>query len=280
MNQNIIFFSTFMMLGASWVNATEQGDRVSALKQQYISCLGSDYQRREAACRGIYEQLQRAQSETQQEQTIVFDKNQVQQAEAEARRQEQDARDRQKQLGQLQIENSTRNRSKAYSPTTVPTEPKNSVTDSVTDLLLYEIAQERRACERVQSSEVCLKIANERYQALQGQSTNSVASHSSSEFASESESSYRNSRSSSENSSTYRNSNTSPLPDKTTYEIEHSKLETPQRSGIREPQELRKAEGIREPQELRSPQSLGQREESSLGNTTYEIERSQLNHNR
>lgn len=272
MNQNIIFFSTFMMLGASLVNATEQEDRVSVLKQQYISCLGTNYQSREAACRSIYEQLQRQQTQVETQPTIVFDKNQVQRAEAEARRQERDARNRQGQ--QIERFSSNRDTRKTHVPTTVQIEK-----DSAKDLLLYDIAQERQACERIQSREVCLKIANERYQAAQGQSTSSVASHKGSESSSESENSYRNS---SVESVIYRNSNTTSLPEKTTYEIEHSKLEaeTPQRSGIREPQELRKAEGIREPQELRSPQSLGQREESSLGNTTYEIERSKLNYNR
>lgn len=257
MNQNIIFLSTFIVLGAPLAHATD-ADRVNALKQQYISCLGSDYQRREAACRGIYEQLQRAQSETQQQQTIVFDKNQVRQAEAEARQQEQEARDRQKQLGRLQTENSTRERAKAHFPTTVPTEPKNAVNDS----LLYEIAQERQACEQVQSSEVCLKIANERYQAAQEQTSSSVSSHQS----------YRASSRSSENSSSY-HSSISSLPERTTYEIERFKMEyeAPRPGGIREPQELRKPQGIREPQGLREPQSLGQRE-SSLGNTSYEQE--------
>lgn len=253
MNQNIIFLSTFMMLCASWVQATEHEDRINSLKQQYISCLGTNYQSHESACRGIYEQLQRLQTQVETQQTIVFDKNQVQRAEAEARRQERDARNRQ------QIErgstNSNRDTRKTHSPTTVPTEPKNSVDD----LVRYEISQERQACERVQSRDVCAKIANERYQALQEQSTSSVASR-------------QNSISSSTDSSNYRSSNTaSSLPERTSYEAEHSKIqvEAPQSSGIRKPQELRKPEGIREPQELRKPQALGERNDSSLGNTNY-----------
>lgn len=273
MNRRIVFLSTFMMLGASAANATELADRVSALKQQYISCLGSDYQGREAACRGIYEQLQRQQTQLETQPTIVFDKNQVRQAEAEAQQQERDARNRRQQLERVRTTDSTRDAQKSHSPTTVPTE-KNSVTD----LMRYEIAQERRACEQVRSWEVCAKIASERYQALQGQSSSSVASHKSSESSSESDSSYRVPR----HSVTYRDSSASSLPERTTYEIERSKLatEAPQRGGIREPQELRKAEGIREPQGLREPQPLGQSDEMFLGNTTYETERNKLQYNR
>lgn len=271
MNQNIIFFSTFMMLGASLVNATEQEERVSALKQQYISCLGTSYQSREAACRSIYEQLQRQQTQVETQPTIVFDKNQVQRAEAEARRQERNAWERRQQLERSPVADSSRNSQKTHSPTTVPAEPKSSVNDSIA----YEIMQERQACERVRSREECFKIANERYQAAQGQSTSSVASHGSSESSLESESSYRNSRYSSTDSSTYRSSNTTnSLPEKTSYEAEHSKMqvEAPQSSGIRKPQELRKPEGIREPQELRKPQPLGQRENVFSGNTSYDNE--------
>lgn len=270
MKQNIIFFSTFMMLGASSVHATESVDRVSALKQQYISCLGTDYRSREAVCRGVYARLQQAQSEMQQQQTIVFDKNQVRHAEAEARRQEREALARRQRVEQLErAPTHSSSMQKSHSPTTVPPEPKNSVDD----LARYEIAQERQACEQVQSREVCAQIASERYQALQNQSSSSVTSGRGSESS-------RVTR----YSSTNRESSTSTLPEKTTYETERFKMaaEAPRPSGIREPQELRKPEGIREPQELRKPQPLGQRDNSAFGfgNTTYDSELYKLQQNR
>lgn len=282
--KRLICFSLFLGINfpANATPVSELSDRLNVLKRDYISCLGNDYQGREAACSGIYDELSKQQAllelqhkyGNEEKQQIKQDKRRL---EAQRRAMQQE-RLRQNSVNQQQsVEKQQSNQNHRPVKSSRPT-VSDTKKVSQKDLVLYEMLQQRQLCERSQPSSVCLEISQARYKELQEQwakekpqRSNEVMQQSREYATRENLSPPSSSATSTERS--YGQTKPEVTPD-TTYEAEYSKLQRPQEARIRKPQELSAPQKLREAQELRKPQELGQR--PSISGSLYEMEYGKL----
>jgi hypothetical protein len=276
-----------LFLGISSPNyvicASELSDRVNTLTRDYVSCLGNDYQSREAACSGIYEELSKQQALLELQKK--YGNAEKQQRVEQSKRLETQKRDlllmeQRKKAQQEHLrqdsEQQQRNHFSAKSNRPAADEKKKV---SEKDLVLYELLKQRQLCERSQPRDVCLEISQARYKELEKEWAKEKPQRRSNEPKQPSQEYATRENAIPPNSSaifTERNyGQTKPeVTPNTTYEWEYSKLQRPQEHGVRKPQELAKPEGIRQQQELRKPQELGQRQ--SIGSSLYELEYSKM----